>query len=650
MELKSLQKTWPGWNITGELGTGAFGKVYRIEKKDVSGTYEAALKVISIPKEASEIQEIITEGMDMDSVSVYYQNMMEEIVKEFAIMEKLKGYTNIVAYEDHAVISHEQDPGWDILIRMELLTPLNTYMAKHTMTEKEVIKLGIDICKALELCQKNRIIHRDIKPENLFITQYGDFKVGDFGIARTAEKTMSAMSKKGTYTYMAPEVYRGEKYDDTVDIYSLGIVLYRMMNHYRAPFLPPVPQPITFDSREEALQRRMSGEPLPEPANGSKKLKAIIGKACAFHPADRFASAKEMREELEKLLESEKTGEQRPAQNIQEPMPGEPVPMEPVLMSDETGSEEDGTMGAFAEIPEEKPALFPKYEEEISGQNDETLGAFSTVPEEISANEPATEEAGEEKNGKLRIIVSVCLLLVAAGIIIAVFLFYQSTNRKKEEGTDPEKEVVTTEATARDPAAAYLDSYIAPEYLSDDPTQTQFELDGKLYQLPCPLDEFTDDGWEVVYKAHDTLEGGDYTNGISDGLYISKDNIIIFVEMYNFSDTRLSIEQTAVCGISIHLDLTSYDNSGYFNDVPIKTYQKNNILYGYIKFAGYFDINDFIDVSNLQVLPSEFKQYELDGNFFGAQYRIDDWSLHITYNQDEDCGVYAGMCNRYWHY
>ena len=399
MELKSLQKTWPGWNVTGELGEGAFGKVYRIEKKDISGTYEAALKVISIPKDLSEIRDIMTEGMDMDSASTYFQSMVEEIVKEFAIMEKLKGYTNIVTYEDHAVLRHEQDPGWDILIRMELLTPLNVYISEHMMTEKEVIKLGIDICKALELCRKNRIIHRDIKPENLFITQYGDFKVGDFGIARTAEKTMSAMSKKGTYTYMAPEVYRGEKYDDTVDIYSLGIVLYRMMNYYRAPFLPPAPQPITFDSREEALQRRMTGEPLPESANGSKKLKEIIGKACAFQPGDRFASAREMREELEKLLENEKTGTKTPEENVPKPMPGEPVSMTPVLTPDDS----------VCSVPEEN----------------ETVSVFDVLPE--------NEEIPETTKGKQNHMVMIWLIMVIAFISVAVFFISTRENNKPVE-------------------------------------------------------------------------------------------------------------------------------------------------------------------------------------------------------------------------
>lgn len=300
MEL--LEKVWPEWKVEGVLGEGSFGKVYKIKREDIGGTYYAALKVISIPKDKSEVQSIMTEGMmDQASATHYFQGMVEEIVKEFAMMEKLKGNTNIVAYEDHKVIPHEDSLGWDILIRMELLSPLTDYMAEHTLGEQDALKLGIDICRGLELCQKHHIIHRDIKPENIFVSEMGDYKLGDFGVARTAEKTMSGMSKKGTYTYMAPEVYKGEAYNATVDLYSLGIVLYRLLNNYRTPFLPPAPQMISFSDKETAQARRMNGEELPAPAQGSEAFTAIIRKACAYNPKDRFTDATQMRLALEAL-------------------------------------------------------------------------------------------------------------------------------------------------------------------------------------------------------------------------------------------------------------------------------------------------------------------------------------------------------------
>ena len=234
---KKYEPVFGSWKIVREIGEGSFGKVFEIEREDFGRTYKAALKAVTIPQSQSEIKSAMADGMDQESVTTYFRGFVEEIVDEFAIMSQLKGHSNVVSYEDHVVVQHDNDIGWDILIRMELLTPLVDYVQQHTLSTDEVVKLGIDMCKALEACRYCHIIHRDIKPENIFVSQLGDYKLGDFGIAKTVEKTMGGLSKKGTYTYMAPEVYKGEEYGPSVDIYSLGIVLYRYLNNNRTPFL-----------------------------------------------------------------------------------------------------------------------------------------------------------------------------------------------------------------------------------------------------------------------------------------------------------------------------------------------------------------------------------------------------------------------------
>ena len=221
-------------------------------------------------------------------------------------MSKLKGNTNIVSYEDHAVIPHEEGIGWNIYIRMELLTPLFDYIKNHQLSIRDVICLGIDMCNALEICQRYNIIHRDIKPENIFISNLGKYKLGDFGIARQLEKTSSVLSKKGTYTYMAPEVYKGEKYNSTVDIYSLGIVLYRFLNNNRTPFLPAYPMPIRYSDKEKANVMRMSGTEMPKPCNAEGRLAEIVLKACAYNPKERYESAVELKKALQSVMYEEK--------------------------------------------------------------------------------------------------------------------------------------------------------------------------------------------------------------------------------------------------------------------------------------------------------------------------------------------------------
>lgn len=297
-----MVNTWPGWNNVGLLGEGSFGKVYRIQREEFGQTYEAALKVITIPASQGDVRAAYAEGMDEESVTEYFRGFVEDIVAEFALMSKMKGNSNIVSYEDHMVVQHEGEVGWDILIRMELLTALPDYIVRHPLGELDVVRLGLDLAQALQLCRKRGILHRDIKPENIFVSKDGDFKLGDFGVARIAEKTISAMSRKGTYNYMAPEVYQGQEYGYTADIYSLGLVLYRFLNDNRTPFLPPYPQKIQYSDRERALNERMSGRQIPPPAHGSRTFQEVVLKCCAFRPQDRYGDAGQLEADLRRVL------------------------------------------------------------------------------------------------------------------------------------------------------------------------------------------------------------------------------------------------------------------------------------------------------------------------------------------------------------
>ena len=296
---------WHEWTVAELLGTGNYGKVYRIERQEFGYTYLSALKELHIPQHPSDLAAIRNEGLDDVSMGAYYQEMIENMLSEMALMSQLKGNSNIVSYEDHEVIKDPDSIGWTVYIRMELLTPLYEYLQSHAMTVREVIEMGIDLCRALELCEKEHIIHRDIKPENIFYSRQGTFKLGDFGIARELEKTMGGLTRTGTPSYMAPEVFKGKAYSNSVDLYSLGIVLYRFLNHNRTPLLPEYPKPIRYVDRQEANMQRLEGAVLPPPCNAHGRLAEIILKACAYQPNDRYETAEELRRDLEEVLDEQ---------------------------------------------------------------------------------------------------------------------------------------------------------------------------------------------------------------------------------------------------------------------------------------------------------------------------------------------------------
>ena len=219
-------------------------------------------------------------------------------------MIRLKGHPNVVSIEDYHV--SRGDHSCLIMIRMEKLNCLAKSIREGTqaMSREGVIGLGIDICKALESCESMNIIHRDIKPSNIFYGDKTGFKLGDFGISRTMEHVyMSAsMSGAGTPPYMAPEVYTGRAYNNKADIYSLGIVLYQLMNDSFLPFLRVNQQMLDSESRRHAWMRRMRGERLPLPARADPQLASVILKACSYDPENRFATAGEFRQALERCL------------------------------------------------------------------------------------------------------------------------------------------------------------------------------------------------------------------------------------------------------------------------------------------------------------------------------------------------------------
>ena len=289
-----IHQIWPNWTTVNEIGEGAFGKVYKVKREDLGNVSYSAVKVMHIPKDNSEINDLHRSGMDFDSIHTYFEDMVKNLLNEIQIMESLKSASNIVVIEDYQIIPRNKEIGWDIYIRMELLQDLGTFLEDHGMTRQQVLRLGMDMCQALTACEQEHIIHRDIKIDNIFFNGFHSFKLGDFGISKQLEKTQSALSQKGTNMYMAPEVFRAEKYDHTVDIYSLGIMLYRLLNKGRFPFQPPAEEQMYASDSQKAMAQRLGNAPMPAPAMADEQLSAIILKACAYQAKNRYQSARDM--------------------------------------------------------------------------------------------------------------------------------------------------------------------------------------------------------------------------------------------------------------------------------------------------------------------------------------------------------------------
>ena len=305
-----ISKIWPGWTITERLGHGGFGHVYKAIRESTQAV--AAVKVIPVTISDEDIADHRAMGKSDREILELLREDAEWYMNEIKVMQQLKGSANIVNIEDSALCEKEGSIAFDLFIRMEYLTSLHQHLDEISpITEEDVIKLGCDICSALEICHKTtvnkrQIIHRDIKPENILYHELSDsYKLGDFGIARERSESTSTLTiNKGTQRFIAPEVEYTGKYDHTVDLYSLGLVLYYLCNNERLPF-ESQKEEVTEVTIHIAKGKRLRGiEPIPAPVNASTALAKVILKACAHAPRDRYASATAMKEALLKILQS----------------------------------------------------------------------------------------------------------------------------------------------------------------------------------------------------------------------------------------------------------------------------------------------------------------------------------------------------------
>jgi serine/threonine-protein kinase len=168
--------------------------------------------------------------------------------------------------------------------------------AEGPLQPRRVLEISADICAALEFSHRHGIIHRDVKPGNVMLTRTGQVKVMDFGIARALASGASTMTQTsaviGTAQYLSPEQARGEAVDARSDVYATGCVVYELLTG-RPPFVGDNPVSVAYQHvREDAKPPSMINR------NLSPDVDAIVLKALAKNPANRYQSAAEMRADL----------------------------------------------------------------------------------------------------------------------------------------------------------------------------------------------------------------------------------------------------------------------------------------------------------------------------------------------------------------
>jgi eukaryotic-like serine/threonine-protein kinase len=168
----------------------------------------------------------------------------------------------------------------------------------HRLLPERTLEIIDGVLRALDYSHQAGIVHRDIKPGNVMVTRNGDVKVMDFGIARAMSDAQATMTQTaqviGTAQYLSPEQARGERVDSRSDLYSTGCLLYELLTG-RPPFTGDSPVAIAYQHvRENPIPPSRVDPDVPPWAD------AIVLKAMAKSPADRYQTAADMRADLQR--------------------------------------------------------------------------------------------------------------------------------------------------------------------------------------------------------------------------------------------------------------------------------------------------------------------------------------------------------------
>ena len=612
---------FPGWEVVRKIGEGSFGGVYEIHRTLPDGRVEkAALKKLTVPKDNIEIRELYSQSFSKENITAHYKDQMRELVNEYTLTQELNGCRNVVACHDVQCVQHADGIGWDIYIRMELLKPLKLVLSADYQ-EMAVLKLGLSLCNALLACQEHHIVHRDIKPENILVSDRGEFKLGDFGIAKVSEKTATG-TMTGTMGYMAPEVANRWHYGAQADIYSLGMVLYWMMNRRTLPFLPFPPAIPTAAQRQDAANRRFAGESFPPPVNGSRELKAIVMKACAFSTKERYQTVQELRRDLYACYQQRRAGK-----NVDVSIPADTD--EAVLTNEPSGNTYSGSSrtnsrnektGRFAAPPKKKkrtPAairvliILCLCFASLFG----CLLLYSTHLKQQPVSTPETGSAPETANRMRSDSDTPCVQVFHSGIYrydVGSVTFLDTTADAPEDAWDiSEKENGSVLAWVTGQAPAY-DLYIAGEGGVQAPRYCSYLFAGYLNATSITFG-----------TAFDTSEVTGMDCMFSDCEKLTN------LDVHNFDTSQVTnmMGMFSQCSELSSLDVTSFNTSLVFD--------MNEMFYGCSKLSS-LDVNSF-DTSQVTAMR---------GMFFGCSSLTDlDLRSFDTSQVASMSGMFSGCSN-----
>ncbi|MBQ7117784.1 MAG: protein kinase [Clostridia bacterium] len=422
-KLKALEPIFGTWYVDSKLAEGRSSKVFKVYKTVDGVTEFLALKTVKFPANEKELSRVIESGR-YKTVGEYLDTLETAVTDNMNKMLSLRTNKNIVRFDNFQIV--KESSCFYVVMLMELLSPFSESVKAESVTPEKAAEIGCDLCSAAEGFRKLGILHHQIKPENVYVDSEGNFKLGDFGISNIADRVRAEASP-----YMAPEVYNESAYDTSSDIYSIGVLLYKLLNNNRLPFLPEYPKPVSLNDREVAFEKQMRGEKISPPAKADSEMARIISKALAFRQSDRYFSPTLMKAELDRYTEMLSAPQaDAPAYP--------PVFQAPVYVPVTPAVPLSGFQIADEEQEEEKLSVYLDPDTAVS---EAEKVAFRKAFKEDSATDEDTDDGKDNK--KMYLLVAAIIAVIAL-IIGVIFIGGRSDSSKNTTGQSVILPTVTT--------------------------------------------------------------------------------------------------------------------------------------------------------------------------------------------------------------
>lgn len=263
-------------------------------KTEIRKSENTVLYIASNDAEETVAIKKITLPFNQTDTSISETEIAEKIRIEMDALSKISsesGNRFVITYYDYKLVENADKLKYDLYIRMDYLTSIGQLFSDSILTIKNLLSMGIDICDALDWCHKNGCIHNNLNLNNIFINDDGRYVLGDFA---------SFFNKQNEVEYcIAPEIFYGDKPSVSTDIYSLGMVMFVLLNKG----LPPFAESDSVEDIKLSVKRLRNGETPSLAHSANHRLSDLICKAISSKEK-RFNSVDEMKTAIEFLLAS----------------------------------------------------------------------------------------------------------------------------------------------------------------------------------------------------------------------------------------------------------------------------------------------------------------------------------------------------------